>query len=368
MLEPEAASSEEPTLAALEQASTAFPLGPCASSCADVSKSFGGVRVLRDVNFACVPAKWSDLLGDNGAGKSTLIKIMTGVHPPDTGEMFFDGQEGRRADRSGCARTGHRDGFPGARAGRAAALVAQHLHGPPDRESPGLSERGRDAQGHRRADGRVDGFHVRGSDAGHPRHRPVRRRAPGPRDRARAPFRGRRDHPRRADDGPVAQGDRQAAPLRVRHQEGQQVGHLHRPQHLPRLLGRGSHRPTRSRSRRRRFPNVALFARGADRDHARACRKWPLHRSRANAGRTTASSTPERSNNEHCRRGDGLAASNAPDPVLGHLGVPDRNHRRLRTAVAHCSSCLRRTHSCSRPDLPLVRADDALLRDRRDDR
>ena len=33
------------------------------------------------------------LLGDNGAGKSTLIKIITGVHQPDAGEMFFDGQK-----------------------------------------------------------------------------------------------------------------------------------------------------------------------------------------------------------------------------------------------------------------------------------
>lgn len=33
------------------------------------------------------------LVGDNGAGKSTLVKVMSGVHPPDTGKVFFDGRE-----------------------------------------------------------------------------------------------------------------------------------------------------------------------------------------------------------------------------------------------------------------------------------
>ena len=93
MLEPEAASSGEPTLAALEQASTNVPAGTVRLELRGVSKSFGGVRVLRDVDFVLRSGEVVGLLGDNGAGKSTLIKIITGVHGPDAGEMFFDGQK-----------------------------------------------------------------------------------------------------------------------------------------------------------------------------------------------------------------------------------------------------------------------------------
>jgi simple sugar transport system ATP-binding protein len=48
--------------------------------------------VLDDVDFHLDAGEVVGLLGDNGAGKSTLIKILTGVHPPDSGEMLFDGE------------------------------------------------------------------------------------------------------------------------------------------------------------------------------------------------------------------------------------------------------------------------------------
>ena len=57
-----------------------------------VHKSFGGVRVLQDVNFHLDRGEVVGLLGDNGAGKSTLIKIITGYHQPDSGELLFDGE------------------------------------------------------------------------------------------------------------------------------------------------------------------------------------------------------------------------------------------------------------------------------------
>jgi simple sugar transport system ATP-binding protein len=93
MLEPEANSSGEPTLAALEHATTDVPEGTVRLELRGVSKSFGGVRVLQDVNFELRAGEVVGLLGDNGAGKSTLIKIMTGVHKPDSGDMYFDGQK-----------------------------------------------------------------------------------------------------------------------------------------------------------------------------------------------------------------------------------------------------------------------------------
>jgi len=57
-----------------------------------VYKSFGGVHVLQDVDFHLDRGEIVGLLGDNGAGKSTLIKIITGYHQPDKGDLLFDEQ------------------------------------------------------------------------------------------------------------------------------------------------------------------------------------------------------------------------------------------------------------------------------------
>ncbi len=61
----------------------------------NISKSFGEVQALRNVNFAIAPGEVVGLLGDNGAGKSTLIKIVTGYHHPDPdgGEIYFKGRK-----------------------------------------------------------------------------------------------------------------------------------------------------------------------------------------------------------------------------------------------------------------------------------
>ncbi|MFE7979977.1 sugar ABC transporter ATP-binding protein [Streptomyces shenzhenensis] len=56
-----------------------------------VSKVFPGVRALSDVDFTARAGQVHALVGENGAGKSTLIKVLTGVHPPDAGEVRHDG-------------------------------------------------------------------------------------------------------------------------------------------------------------------------------------------------------------------------------------------------------------------------------------
>jgi simple sugar transport system ATP-binding protein len=58
-----------------------------------ISKSFGEVQSLHDVDFRVSRNEIVGLLGDNGAGKSTLIKIVTGYYRPTTGEIFFNGQK-----------------------------------------------------------------------------------------------------------------------------------------------------------------------------------------------------------------------------------------------------------------------------------
>ncbi|MEO7912098.1 MAG: sugar ABC transporter ATP-binding protein [Roseiflexaceae bacterium] len=63
-----------------------------------ISKSFGGVHALQDVQFEIFPGEVHALLGENGAGKSTLIKVITGVYQPDAGELFMDGSPIRFAD------------------------------------------------------------------------------------------------------------------------------------------------------------------------------------------------------------------------------------------------------------------------------
>ncbi|QCE42888.1 sugar ABC transporter ATP-binding protein [Psychroserpens sp. NJDZ02] len=58
-----------------------------------ISKSFGVVSVLKDVNLKVKPGEIHALLGENGAGKSTLVKILSGVHHKDSGRVVLNGTE-----------------------------------------------------------------------------------------------------------------------------------------------------------------------------------------------------------------------------------------------------------------------------------
>jgi simple sugar transport system ATP-binding protein len=58
----------------------------------DIAKSFGRIVALNGVSFTLPRAEVLALLGDNGAGKSTMIKILTGLFPPDRGELRWEGE------------------------------------------------------------------------------------------------------------------------------------------------------------------------------------------------------------------------------------------------------------------------------------
>jgi ribose transport system ATP-binding protein len=59
----------------------------------DVTKVFPGVVAMDHMNLELRPGQVHGLIGENGAGKSTLIKVLTGVHTPEEGQVFIGGRE-----------------------------------------------------------------------------------------------------------------------------------------------------------------------------------------------------------------------------------------------------------------------------------
>lgn len=59
----------------------------------NITKRFGGLTAVDKVSFGVAAGEIVAVLGDNGAGKSTLIKMISGVHQPDGGQIFIQGKE-----------------------------------------------------------------------------------------------------------------------------------------------------------------------------------------------------------------------------------------------------------------------------------
>jgi branched-chain amino acid transport system permease protein len=86
------------------------PSGDAALVLAGVTKSFGGLRAVRDVSFSVKHEQLIAVIGPNGAGKTTLFNLITGVYPPTSGALRFHGRalNGLRPDQVtalGVART-----------------------------------------------------------------------------------------------------------------------------------------------------------------------------------------------------------------------------------------------------------------------
>ena len=58
-----------------------------------ITKRFGPVEVLTDIDLSLRSGRVHSLAGENGAGKSTIVKILGGVHRPDDGLIFKEGEE-----------------------------------------------------------------------------------------------------------------------------------------------------------------------------------------------------------------------------------------------------------------------------------
>ena len=71
-----------------------------------ISKSFGGVKALQDVDFKIESGEIYCLMGENGSGKSTLIKIISGVYTPDQGEIILNGKHYKKITPSESIREG----------------------------------------------------------------------------------------------------------------------------------------------------------------------------------------------------------------------------------------------------------------------
>ncbi len=67
----------------------------------NINKTFGDRHVVTDVSFSFVPGITNLIIGESGSGKTTVMKLMVGLHKPDSGEVIFDGKNFYDSDAKG---------------------------------------------------------------------------------------------------------------------------------------------------------------------------------------------------------------------------------------------------------------------------
>ena len=95
----------------------------------NITKRFPGVVALKNMSIGIRPGEIHGLIGENGAGKSTLIKVLTGVHTPEEGEIYVDGQKVTFHNPVQSREAGIACVVPGAEHRQAAVRHRQCFHG-----------------------------------------------------------------------------------------------------------------------------------------------------------------------------------------------------------------------------------------------
>ena len=312
------------------------PQRPDASSSAASPSRSAASTSSRDVDFRLAAGEVVGLLGDNGAGKSTLIKIITGVHQPDEGEILFGGERGRRTSTVQRARAlGVETVFQERALAEQLPLWRNIFMGRPISGRLGFLKVGEMRRITAELMGESMGFtsaaltpdtSVIGLSGGERQGLAIVRALHFEADIIIL------DEPTM---GLSLKETEKLLALRRRDPGRRQVGDLHRPQHLPRLLGRGPDRRPGPRPRGRRVPDrrysleelmgimreVAVDRRLHGAGALPAGRGRRPASDRAGAGMSGAVTTTAASRRRSARR------------ASPRVGVADRHHGRLPPAL-----------------------------------
>ena len=103
-----------------------------------VSKRFGGLQAVNDVNFHADPGEIVGVIGPNGAGKTTLFNIVTGFYSPDEGTMIFDGHNIAGLKPNALTRLGMARTFQSVRLFNAMTVLENAMVGQHSRTKSGI--------------------------------------------------------------------------------------------------------------------------------------------------------------------------------------------------------------------------------------